>query len=36
MKIIKLLYQYIPIELNNDIRLFSKIFKRGDIDTTDI
>jgi len=33
IKIIKLLYQYIPIELNNNIELFSKIFKRGDIDT---
>ena len=33
IKIIKLLYQYIPIELNNNITLFSRIFKRGEIDT---
>lgn len=36
IKIIKLLYQYIPIELNNNIKLFSRIFKRGDIDTIKI
>ena len=36
IKIIKLLYQYIPIELNNDTVLFSRIFKRGDIDTIKI
>ncbi len=33
IKIIKLLYQYIPIELNNNIKLFSRIFKRGHVDT---
>ena len=33
IKIIKLLYQYIPIELNNNITLFSRIFKRGNVDT---